>query len=278
MIMNPTQQRAAERLAREAVQAGAAPSIEAVMQAIQAALDEDAPKQSNISEAQLAANQANAQHSTGPQNPDAKKRVSLNAVKTALTGRTVLLEGEDATAYQTLLDTHIKDFAPVGMRETALVQSLTDILWRLDRIPRLEDALIISSRAILAAENPAILDEVPELILEVRIRQTHEKQFRNYELQENRLSRRRERELKELEALQKDRKAKELEELNHAATAAMVANRQKQRFSLSENGFAFSPEKLQAHLATLSTPIRQKMLQEALAKLENAPEPLAVAA
>ncbi len=154
MIMNPTQMHAAERLANQAIKTGTIPSIEDAMEAIQQSLKENTINPSKISEAQLAANRANAKHSTGPQSSDAKKRVSLNAVKSALTGRTVLLEGEDTTAYQTLLNDHLKEFTPEGMRETALVQSLTDILWRLDRIPRLEDALIISSRAVMAAANP----------------------------------------------------------------------------------------------------------------------------
>jgi hypothetical protein len=278
MIMNPTQMHAAERLANQAIKTGTIPSIEDAMEAIQQSLKENTINPSKISEAQLAANRANAKHSTGPQSSDAKKRVSLNAVKSALTGRTVLLEGEDATAYQTLLNDHLKEFTPEGMRETALVQSLTDILWRLDRIPRLEDALIISSRAVMAAANPGIFDDVPAIIQEVRIRQANEKQFRNYALQENRLTNRRVRELKELADLQKERKAKELEELNHAAEAAIVANHQKQTFSLSANGFAFSPAKLQAHLATINTPTREKMLKEALIRLANRPETLAVAA
>ncbi len=152
MIMNPTQMHAAERLANQAIKTGTIPSIEDAREAIQQSLKENTITPSKISEAQLAANRANAKHSTGPQSADAKKRVSLNAVKSALTGRTVLLEGEDATAYQTLLSDHLKEFAPEGMRETALVQSLTDILWRLDRIPRLEDALLISARTVMAAQ------------------------------------------------------------------------------------------------------------------------------
>ena len=42
-----------------------------------------------ISEARLAANRANAHLSTGPTTPEGKGKASLNAVKTALTGRTV---------------------------------------------------------------------------------------------------------------------------------------------------------------------------------------------
>ncbi len=190
----------------------------------------------------------------------------------------MLLEGEDANAYQALLNENLQEFTPEGVRETALVQSLTDILWRLDRIPRLEDALIISSRAVMAAENPGIFDDVPAIIQEVRIRQANDKQFRNYALQENRLSNRRERELVELAALQKERKAKELQELNRAAQQAIVANHDKQTFSLSANGFAFSPDKLQAHLATINGSTRERMLQEVLNQRQNAPQKLAVAA
>src|SRR6185437_6194490 len=42
-----------------------------------------------ISEAQLAANRANSQLSTGPTSEAGKAKSSLNAVKTGLTGRTV---------------------------------------------------------------------------------------------------------------------------------------------------------------------------------------------
>ena len=47
-------------------------------------------------EAQVHANRANAQLSTGPSSASGKAKSSLNAVKTGLTGRTVLLPGDDA--------------------------------------------------------------------------------------------------------------------------------------------------------------------------------------
>jgi hypothetical protein len=42
-----------------------------------------------VSDARLAANRANAQHSTGPTTPEGKAKSSHNAVKTGLTGRTI---------------------------------------------------------------------------------------------------------------------------------------------------------------------------------------------
>jgi hypothetical protein len=49
---------------------------------------------------QIAANQKNAQLSTGPTSTEGRAKSSLNAVKTGLTGRTVLLPGGDAAAYE----------------------------------------------------------------------------------------------------------------------------------------------------------------------------------
>jgi hypothetical protein len=52
--------------------------------------------ETNMTDQQLAANRANTQLSTGPTSPEGKAKASLNAVKTALTGRTVLLSCDDA--------------------------------------------------------------------------------------------------------------------------------------------------------------------------------------
>ncbi|HLH04775.1 MAG TPA: hypothetical protein VKX25_18555 [Bryobacteraceae bacterium] len=51
-------------------------------------------------EAQLIANRANSQLSTGPKTAEGKATVSHNAVKNALTGATVLLPTDDAALYQ----------------------------------------------------------------------------------------------------------------------------------------------------------------------------------
>jgi hypothetical protein len=56
-----------------------------------------------VSEIQLTANQENAQLSTGPKSQSGKAISSMNAVKTGLTGRTVLLPSDDVAAYQTHL-------------------------------------------------------------------------------------------------------------------------------------------------------------------------------
>ena len=98
-------------------------------------------EQRQLSEAQLEANRANAQLSTGPKTAEGKFKISLNAVKTGLTGRTVLLSGDDIEAYNAAAARVRRSFNPVGEDEEAFVQSLIDTQWRLDRIPGLESAI-----------------------------------------------------------------------------------------------------------------------------------------
>src|SRR5690348_8119236 len=82
---------------------------------------------------QLAANRANAQLSCGPTSSEGKAKVSHNALKTGLTGRTVLLPSDDVTAYQAHVDRIFKQFSPEGDEEKRLTHSLADTLWRLER-------------------------------------------------------------------------------------------------------------------------------------------------
>ena len=207
-----------------------------------------------ISEAQLNANRANAQHSTGATSEARKAKVSQNAVKTGLTARTVIVPFGEGDAYQTLMLDHQKQFQPVGPEEKALVQSITDLVWRLDRIPGLEFALVELGRTDLIKQSPELANN-PTHMLEMQIRLHFEKQFRNLELQENRLSRRRERELKELHALQAERKAaqqaEEDQQMARAAQMLLKAQHAKQPFNPAENGFAFSTAQIRAYILTL---------------------------
>ncbi len=80
----------------------------------------------------------NAQLSTGPRSEEGKRKSSLNAVKTGLTGVTVLLSTDDAAQYQRHIALYEKELKPVGIEESELVQSLADISWRL-QLRRLQE-------------------------------------------------------------------------------------------------------------------------------------------
>jgi hypothetical protein len=101
---------------------------------------------SSASAAQLEANRANSQLSTGPRSERGKAKSSLNAVKNGLTGRTVLLPGDDAALYERHVSRFFTELKPVGERETELVQSLTDAQWRMNRIPALEMGIYALAR------------------------------------------------------------------------------------------------------------------------------------
>src|SRR4051794_20742495 len=72
------------------------------------------PVLSPISPAQLAANRANAQKSTGPRTDTGRATSSKNAVKTGLTGRTVLLPADDVEEYAAFVTGFERDLKPLG--------------------------------------------------------------------------------------------------------------------------------------------------------------------
>ena len=93
------------------------------------------------SERQMAANRANALHSTGPKTPEGKAVVRLNALRHGLLTRDVVLPGEDADAFEDLWNQVRADLSPVGPIEEVLVDRIVNAMWRLQRLARAETAL-----------------------------------------------------------------------------------------------------------------------------------------
>ena len=153
-------------------------------------------------------NRANALHSTGPVTHEGRAISSLNAVKTGLTGRTVLLHNDDADVYRQHLSAYAKEYQPAGLREQELVQSLADTQWRLQRIPGLEMAIYAQGRAE-NQEYCALHGSAGKGLIELGTFLKYEKQLKNLQLQESRLQRRYEKEMAELRSLQKERKQQE---------------------------------------------------------------------
>jgi len=196
-----------------------------------------ARKLGGVSEAQLTANQENAQLSTGPVTESGKAKSCLNAVKSGLTGRTVLLPSDDASRYENHLRAYENHFRPVGLVESALVQSLADTGWRLERSAALEMALYAHGRIEFAEEFEEQDPALRSALIDARTFLAYQKQLRNLQLQEARLVRRREKETAELHRLQQERLEKENHELETAAPA--------------EIGFEISNADPQAPFATL---------------------------
>src|SRR5947199_2841235 len=145
------------------------------------------------SEAQLAANRQNSQLSSGPKTEAGKAKPSLNAVKTGLTGRTVLLPSDDAAAYEAHVARFFTEYAPANEQEQALVQSIVDTEWRLLRIPSLEMGIYAVGRLELASNFQEVEDpQARAALTEAKIFLTYQRQLNNLSIQENRLRRQRE--------------------------------------------------------------------------------------
>jgi hypothetical protein len=209
-----------------------------------------------MTDQQLAANRANAQLSTGPRTAEGKTKASLNAVKTALTGRTVLLPTEDAAAYETHIRAYQDELKPVGRQESDLVQSIADGSWRLHRIPGLELAIYAQGRLQFANSLDEHDPSLRASMIELQTFLTYEKQLRNLQLQEARLHRRREKDVAALHKLQQERKEeskrKQLEVLDAAVRRYVIARHDKKPFDPAANGFEFSIDEIKDHLGRMS--------------------------
>ena len=215
----------------------------------------DSGSETPISPARLAANQANARFSSGPKSAAGKAKASLNAVKTGLTGRTVLLPTDDATEYQRHIAAYQRDFRPVGVQESALVHSLAAIAWRLDRIPALEMAIFAKGHLDFAG---LFEDYEPSLrpgLIELHTFMVCEKQLRNLQLQEARLARRREKETAELRTLQQLRRQRELHEMDTSAKLYLAAKQNARPFDPIAHGFEFSTLEIERFLAQQRPPL-----------------------
>ena len=173
------------------------------------------PKASQTSsERRLAANRANAQLSSGPKTDAGKAKSSLNAVKTGLTGRTVVLPGEDAERYKSHIERFRKALKPVGVLEEAVARRLADTQWRLARIPTLESGILALGRKRCApdlfADEPD--PDVRAVLMEAHVFDAEAKTLKNLYLQESRLRRQYAQDLKELERLREERKGADEEE------------------------------------------------------------------
>ncbi len=88
-----------------------------------------------ISPQQLAANRANAIHSTGPATAEGKATSSRNRTTHGFRSSTVLLPGDDPAEYNQLL-TELEDHfgEPQDIAESRFIREMADAEWRLRRV------------------------------------------------------------------------------------------------------------------------------------------------
>jgi hypothetical protein len=89
--------------------------------------------------AQISANRANAQLSTGPRTEAGKAAVAQNGVKHGLSGANFfLLPHEDQAGFEQLLAAYNQEHQPEGPTASFLVQELAQAHWKLGRAAQIE--------------------------------------------------------------------------------------------------------------------------------------------
>jgi hypothetical protein len=178
------------------------------------------------------ANQANAKKSTGPKSPEGKQRSSLNALRHGLTGRTMVLPGEDHVAYDKFCKYFFEDLKPKGIVELQLCQMIADSSWRLNHVAAMETnhftlGLITGRLPVLTGN-----DQSDVALNNIETLRQHTTTVATLSLHGQRLARQFERNVKQLQELQAKRKAEE----QSMARAGQAAHK-------TSDGFVFSNSK-----------------------------------
>lgn len=98
------------------------------------------------SDLQIAANQQNAQNSTGPKSQSARQRTRNNAVKHGIFSRQLLITGEDPEELAALQSDVGMALAPEGVFEEMFVGQIIGDMWRLRRLDLAEQAYLENTK------------------------------------------------------------------------------------------------------------------------------------
>ena len=121
--------------------------------------------------AQITANRANAQKSTGPRSPEGKSASRFNALKHGIDAASIVIPGEDPADYDALTANYQRSYRPETPSENFHVDTMLRADWQKRRLMRVEADL----HRTLLAESPgaslaaALLAESPAAKLLVRV-------------------------------------------------------------------------------------------------------------
>jgi hypothetical protein len=121
-------------------------------------------------QAQVTANQANAQHSTGPKTAEGKSASSQNNLRHGFTGQFRLLASEDPRAYEHLRHHFQAEHKPTTFTEEILVEKMAQHHWLSQRALELQNITIETT-------GRKEKDVERSLSLYIRYQTTHERAF-----------------------------------------------------------------------------------------------------
>ena len=114
--------------------------------------------------AQIAANRANAQKSTGPRSVEGKSASRFNALKHGIDAASIVIPGEDPAEYDSLVAQYLHEYRPQSASESFHVDTMIRADWQKRRLETVEADLFRtimtespdnSLAAVLLAESPA---------------------------------------------------------------------------------------------------------------------------
>src|SRR5258708_20466204 len=185
-------------------------------------------------------NRKNAAHSTGPVTPEGKRRSSLNGLRHALTGQTILLPEDDLASYQKASRELYTALKPSGILERKAVQTIVDTHWRLDRIRAMENNLFALGFHDLSEKVSAPDATSHAALAQAKYLESHTDVLVRLSVYEQRLNRTLVQAKAELKQLQQDRRKAEEQACEDARRIFNLNKAQGQSWNPEDSGFAFS--------------------------------------
>jgi hypothetical protein len=168
-----------------------------------------------VSQKQLAANRANAQHSTGPRTEAGKLISSLNSTTHGLAGQSIYRSHDQDEAYATYYKSMLPDLAPATAFELDFAKRIIHDSWRLNRAGAIDANLLTNGRHE-HLHGLALGDgDEDHALAEARAFRADAKTFNLLSLYEQRLQRAVLKNLAALKAMQKERKSAPPEAARH---------------------------------------------------------------
>jgi hypothetical protein len=200
------------------------------------------------SSAQLEANQANAQKSTGPKTEKGKHRTRLNAYRHGLTGQICLLTADEHEAFEKHCAGIRESLEPVGALERDLAQSIAEDHWRLKRARAIETGIFAAGvLGQLGHPYGGIREDAAQVPIDEALSKAHtwiakSENFQLLALYEQRIHRAIEKNMAQLRTLRAERQAVRQQALEEAQLLAQLAYSKGQKYDPASD---FPPEIVQ---------------------------------
>ena len=195
-------------------------------------------------EAQIAANQANAQHSTGPRTDEGKKKASYNARRHGITGQMFAMSPGDDLAFHEFELGLIKSLQPAGHMEKTLVSIMARDYWRLTLGSAIEQNILAWGHDKFADQTNAANWQMHAAATQVHSWTMDDRAFTNISIYQARLRSVITKNEKRLDQLQAERLQQEATALSDAALLLKLAQMKQQvvdtKELTQEIGFVFS--------------------------------------